>query len=165
MFVVICLYVFNPTRQIRIGTFLVWFFGMSIIIIAIPLAVTLDFGITESSDGSNESSTGGFDTNTQGTVEVNQFAHFNQNNGFGFSTDGLKFTYESVGFDLGLLNENDRQEVIEKQPSEGETGYESLIGFNGELTIGPGSLIFWWILILPLLILKTDKLNELFEEE
>ena len=88
-----------------------------------------------------------------------------QNNGFGFSTDGLKFTYESVGFDLGLLNENDRQEVIEKQPSEGETGYESLIGFNGELTIGPGSLIFWWILILPLLILKTDKLNELFEEE
>jgi len=78
--------------------------------------------------------------------------------------NGVKFTYESMGFDLGLLDEEDRENIIENAPLEGEPGYESLIGFDGELTIGPGSLITWWLLIVPLLILNLIEPRESFEE-
>ena len=165
MLAAICLYNYNPNSKIRIGTFIVWGFGLTIILIAIPLAAAIDFGIAESGDDSDESSTGGFDTNTQDTVQANQFAHFEQDNGFGFSKNGLKFTYESVGFDLGLINEGDRQEVIDNPPSEGEPAYDSLIRFNGELTIGPGSLVLWWTFILPLLILNSNDSTKFPEEE
>jgi len=165
MFAVICLSLIRPIRSIKIATVVTWLIGISIILIAIPLAIATDFGISSGDESGGESSTGGFDTNTQETVEVNQFAHFQQDSGFGISLDGIKFTYDSMGFDLGLLDEEDRENIIENAPVEGEPGYESLIGFDGELTIGPGSLITWWLLIAPLLILNLIETRELFEEE
>ena len=165
MFAVFCLSLIRPIPSVKIATVATWLIGISVILIAIPLAIATDFGISGGNESGGESSTGGFDTNTQETVEVNQFAHFQQDSGFGISLNGIKFTYESRGFDLGLLDEEDRENIIENAPLEGEPGYESLIGFDGELTIGPGSLITWWLLILPLLILILIEPRESIEEE
>ena len=165
MFAVFCLSLVRSIPSVKIATVATWLIGISIILIAIPLAIATDFGISGGNESGGESSTGGFDTNTQETVEVNQFAHFQQDSGFGVSLNGIKFTYESMGFDLGLLDEEDRENITENAPLEGEPGYESLIGFDGELTIGPGSLITWWLLILPLLILNLIEPRESIEEE
>ena len=115
--------------------------------------------------GRRGSATGGFDTNTQETVEVDQFAHFEQDGDVGLSFDGISFTYDSVGFDLGLLAEGDRQAVIESAPTEGEPGYESLIGFHGEMTIGPGPILTWWLLTAPLVIVNLRGHRDPLEEE
>jgi len=165
MFAAIFLSVVRPIRSIRIANVTTWIIGILIILIAIPLAVATDFGISDGNDSGDGSSTGGFDTNTQETVEVNQFAHFRQDSGFGIYFEGIEFTYESIGFDLGLLDEEDRDKVIETAPIEGDPGYESLIGFDGKLMIGPGPIITWWLLIAPLVVLNLIETRESFEEE
>jgi len=134
LFAALCLSSARPTIPLRAAAALVWLLGTVVILTAVPLAAAADFGISGGEDV-GESSTGGFDTNAQETVEVDQFAHFEQDGDMGLSFDGISFTYDSVGFDLGLLAEEDRQAVIESAPTEGESGYESLIGFHGEMTI------------------------------
>ena len=81
------------------------------------------------------------------------------------SSKGLVFTYDSTGFDLGLLEEGERQAVIDSAPSEGQPGYESLIGFHGELVAGPGQIFSWWFLILPLYAFSLRQRTKSDEEE
>ena len=154
----------RPTIPLRAAAALVGLLGTVVILTAVPLAAAADFGISGGEDV-GESSTGGFDTNAQETVEVDQFAHFEQDGDMGLSFDGISFTYDSVGFDLGLLAEEDRQAVIESAPTEGEPGYESLIGFHGEMTIGPGPILTWWLLTAPLVIVNLRSHREPLEEE
>ena len=164
LFAALCLSSARPTTPLRAAAALVWLLGTVVILTAVPLAAAADFGISGGEDG-GESSTGGFDTNTQETVEVDQFAHFEQDGDVGLSFDGISFTYDSVGFDLGLLAEGDRQAVIESAPTEGEPGYESLIGFHGEMTIGPGPILTWWLLTAPLVIVNLRGHRDPLEEE
>jgi len=164
LFAALCLSSARPTIPLRAAAALVWLLGTVVILTAVPLAAAADFGISGGEDV-GESSTGGFDTNAQETVEVDQFAHFEQDGDMGLSFDGISFTYDSVGFDLGLLAEEDRQAVIESAPTEGEPGYESLIGFHGEMTIGPGPILTWWLLTAPLVIVNLRGHREILEEE
>jgi len=164
LFAALCLSSARPTIPLRAAAALVWLLGTVVILTAVPLAAAADFGISGGEDV-GESSTGGFDTNAQETVEVDQFAHFEQDGDMGLSFDGISFTYDSVGFDLGLLAEEDRQAVIESAPTEGESGYESLIGFHGEMTIGPGPILTWWLLTAPLVIVNLRSHGEPLEEE
>ena len=164
LFAALCLSPARPTTPLRAAAALVWLLGTVVILTAVPLAAAADFGISGGEDV-GESSTGGFDTNAQETVEVDQFAHFEQDGDMGLSFDGISFTYDSVGFDLGLLAEEDRQAVIESAPTEGEPGYESLIGFHGEMTIGPGPILTWWLLTAPLVIVNLRSHGEPLEEE
>jgi hypothetical protein len=164
LFAALCLSSARPTTPFRAAAALVWLLGTVVILTAVPLAAAADFGISGGEDV-GESSTGGFDTNAQETVEVDQFAHFEQDGDMGLSFDGISFTYDSVGFDLGLLAEEDRQAVIESAPTEGEPGYESLIGFHGEMTIGPGPILTWWLLTAPLVIVNLRSHGEPLEEE
>ena len=164
LFAALCLSSARPTTPFRAAAALVWLLGTVVILTAVPLAAAADFGISGGEDV-GESSTGGFDTNAQETVEVDQFAHFEQDGDMGLSFDGISFTYDSVGFDLGLLAEEDRQAVIESAPTEGESGYESLIGFHGEMTIGPGPILTWWLLTAPLVIVNLRSHGEPLEEE
>jgi hypothetical protein len=128
-----------------------WISCFILIIFLIPLAAAADFGIfSGSNDGQENSATGGFDSNTQDSVQVDQFAHFSSDSGSKFSSRGIIFTYQSSGFDLGLLEEEDRGEVIDNPPEDGEPGYESLIRFDGELVAGPGPMVTWWLLTLPI---------------
>ena len=155
----------RPSTLTRATVALVWLLGTVVILTAVPLAVAADFGISGDEDSEGESSTGGFDTNTQETVEVDQFAHFEQDGDMGLSFDGISFSYDSVGFDLGLLAEEDRQAVIDSAPAEGEPGYESLVGFHGEMTIGPGPILTWWLLTAPLVIVNLRSHRDSLEEE
>ena len=164
LFAALCLSSARPTIPLRAAAALVWLLGTVVILTAVPLAAAADFGISGGEDV-GESSTGGFDTNAQETVEVDQFAHFEQDGDMGLSFDGISFTYDSVGFDLGLLAEEDRQAVIESAPTEGEPGYESLIGFHGEMTIGPGPILTWWLLTAPLIIVNLRGHRDSLEEE
>ena len=164
LFAALCLSSTRPTTPLRAAAALVWLLGTVVILTAVPLAAAADFGISGGEDGGG-SATGGFDTNTQETVEVDQFAHFEQDGDVGLSFDGISFTYDSVGFDLGLLAEGDRQAVIESAPTEGEPGYESLIGFHGEMTIGPGPILTWWLLTAPLVIVNLRGHRDPLEEE
>ena len=157
--------IIKPIRWIKISAVSTWIFGVLVILIAVPLAIAIDFGIFDIDDGNNQSTTGGFDTNAGETVGYDQFAHFDEDNSLDFSLGGIDFSYESIGFDLGLVNEEDRKNITEKAPIEGEKGYDSLIAFSGELNIGPGPLIDWWLLILPLLFVILFGNSELFEEE
>ena len=155
----------RPSTLTRVTVALVWLLGTVVILTAVPLAAAADFGISGDEDSGGGSSTGGFDTNTQETVEINQFAHFEQDGGMGLSFDGISFSYDSVGFDLGLLAEEDRQAVIDSAPVEGESGYESMIAFKGELSIGPGAILTWWLFTAPLIIVSLRGHRELLEEE
>ena len=164
LFAALCLSSARPTIPLRAAAALVWLLGTVVILTAVPLAAAADFGISGGEDV-GESSTGGFDTNAQETVEVDQFAHFEQDGDMGLSFDGISFTYDSVGFDLGLLAEEDRQAVIDSAPAEGEPGYESLVGFHGEMTIGPGPILTWWLLTAPLVIVNLRSHRDSLEEE
>ena len=50
-------------------------------------------------------------------------------------------------------------------PAEGEPGYESLIGFQGEMIVGPGPILTWWLLTAPLVIVNLRSHRDSLEEE
>ena len=156
----------RPSRRADAAAGLSWLACLTLIVLGVPLAAAADFGIFGSDEGGESgSSTGGFDSETDGSVAIDQFAHFSSSTSSGVSPSGLLFTYDSTGFDLGLLDEGERQGVIDSAPSEGQAGYASLIGFHGELVVGPGPIVSWWFLILPLYAysLRGGKQSE--EEE
>jgi len=157
----------RPSRRVDAIAGMTWLSCLALIVLGVPMAAAADFGIfgSDGNEGGTGSSTGGFDSDTDGSVSVDQFAHFSSRTDTGLSSSGLVFYYDSDGFDLGLLDKNDRRAVIDSAPSEGEPGYESMIAFHGELVAGPGKIFSWWFLILPLYAfsLKREKNHE--EEE
>ena len=165
LFILVCMSYIRPTRIIKTVTISTWVTGAFIILISIPLAIAIDFGITDMGNDENSSSTGGFDTNTKETVEEDQFAHFEEKNDFDFSFNRINFYYESLGFDLGLVDEDDRANVSIHPPIEGEKHYDSLIQFNGEMNIKTGDIMMWWLLIAPLLYVVLIENRKFFEEE
>jgi len=155
-----------PKKIIKISVPIVWALGTIMVVSAIPISGAIDFGIIDSDDqNSQSSSTGGFDANTQDSVSSDQFAHFTDKNNFELKFTGILLTYDSVGYDLGLLNEEDRQDVIDSPPEKDSENYESLIRFHGELNISLGQIVFWWSLLLPLIIFSNLNKTENEEEE
>ena len=156
----------KPRRLTRGISGFLWASCLVVIALGVPLSAVADFGIFSGGEGDSEgSSTGGFDSETTDSVSVDQFAHFSSRTGQSASLEGLIFTYDSVGFDLGLLEEDERQLVIEVAPEEGEPGYESLIRFHGEVVAGPGSIVSWWFLILPPMVYGLIGTSPMDEEE
>ena len=122
-------------------SYVAWFIlGLSILI-QVPMSAISDFGLNE--DG--ESSTGGFDSANNDEVSVNQFAHYSSDSGIGIEFFSINFEYTSQGYDLGLLDEEDRELVIQTPPNVGEEGYESYIKFDAEMKAGPGPVFYWWL--------------------
>ena len=156
----------RPSRRADTAAGISWLACLAMIVLGVPMAAAADFGIFGSDQGGEtSSSTGGFDSETDGSVSIDQFAHFSSRTSNGLSSTGLVFTYESSGYDLGLLDEGDRQAVIDSAPSEGQPGHESLIGFHGELVAGPGPIFSWWFLILPLYAYSLRRGKKSDEEE
>ena len=110
-------------------------------LIQVPLSAVDDFGLSDE----GKSSTGGFDSANNDEVSVNQFAHFESNSGFGLDIFSLKFDYSSNGFDLGLLEPDERQSVIDNKPKAGDSGYNSYVKFEAEMNAGPSESIYWLI--------------------
>jgi hypothetical protein len=154
-------YEINQSRRLKFAIFFSWSITILILLVAVPFAFANDFGIYSDS----ESSTGGFDSDTKDAVASNQFAHFIDDSNFGISFDGIYFEYQSSGFDLGLLDEADRQSVIDNKPQEGDKGHESLIEFEGIVNIGPGNSIFWLFFAGLILFINSPQTPKSDEEE
>ena len=156
----------RPSWKLKTGLVVVWLIGSVVIVTAVPIAVAYDFGVTGDGGEGESSSTGGFDTATQqNSVGVDQFAHYQESGDVNVQISGISFYFDSVGFDLGLLEEEERQAVIDQPPSPGEPAYDSLVRFHGELNVGPGEILSWWLLTSPVLVLSilgisSKKLEE-----
>ena len=121
-----------------------WLICLLFIAVGVPLAAAADFGFFSGGEGEGGgSSTGGFDSDNADSVSVDQF----------------------VGYALGLLEEEQRQAVLDSPPGEGERGHDSLIRFHGELAIGPGAIVSWWFLSLPLMAFMLKPGHTGDEEE
>ena len=88
LFASLCLSIRRPSRLVTAAVAAIWLIGSVVILAVVPLSAAADFGI---SDDGEESSTGGFDTNTQETVEVDQFAHFEAESSLDISFDRISF--------------------------------------------------------------------------
>ena len=157
----------RPSRRSKSGLVTMWLIGMIVILTAVPMAIAMDFGIAGAGESDDSSSTGGFDSATQqNSVGEDQFAHYRETSGTSFDLNGITFRFDSVGYDLGLLEQDERQAVIDSPPSEGEPGYESLIRFHGEMEVGPGEILHWWIMtLIPILLTLTCQSHMATEEE
>lgn len=122
-------------------TLLAWIILGFSLILQVPMSAISDFGLSEDS----ESSTGGFDSANNDEVSVDQFAHYSSDFGMSLDIFSLRFDYNSQGYDLGLLVEEDRQPVIDNPPQDGESGYESFIQFKAEMKAGTGPVVYWWL--------------------
>ncbi|MAU85830.1 MAG: hypothetical protein CMA21_04435 [Euryarchaeota archaeon] len=157
----------RTTLKIKFGLMTGWAIGTIVILVAVPMAIAMDFGIAGGDEADDSSSTGGFDSAThQSSVGDDQFAHYQETSGMSFGFNGITFNFESVGYDLGILEENERQAVIDHPPSEGEPGYESLIGFHGQVNVNPGEILNWWVMtLLPIILVLKSKDSRATEEE
>lgn len=95
--------------------------------------------------------------------EGGQFAHMDSETKMGFDLGGPVVYFEISGFDLGLVDEENRSSVSHSKPKPGEIGYDSYIEFEGELRTESGFAIVPW-LILPFVWFKPIKQLSLEEE-
>ena len=162
LIVLFCLCAFegvkNLNRNWMKASLAVWLLLGAMLVFQLPIAAVSDFGMDEG----GESSTGGFDTANNDEVSVSQFAHFESEGGLAVELLALRFDYNSQGFDLGLLDEEDRQAVIDDAPAPDEPGYESFIRFEGEMKAGPGPVMLWWLVLGALVLycmreMRTDS--------
>jgi len=129
-----------PKMRLYIPIF-IWFLGFIGFVVIVPLGVISSFGF----DGP----TGGFSDETEDT----DFAHMNVNTGFDIELDGMTFTIQTLGFDLGLVPLEDHESVKQNAPQEGEENYDSLIGFNAFLELEFSDGLKYWSYILVIFIL------------
>ena len=129
-----------PKMRLYLPIF-IWFLGFIGFVVIVPLGVISSFGF----DGP----TGGFSDETEDT----DFAHMNVNTGFDIELDGMTFTIQTLGFDLGLVPLEDHESVKQNAPQEGEENYDSLIGFNAYLELEFSDGLKYWSYILVIFIL------------
>ena len=129
-----------PKMRLYLPIF-IWFLGFIGFVVIVPLGVISSFGF----DGP----TGGFSDETEDT----DFAHMNVNTGFDIELDGMTFTIQTLGFDLGLVPLEDHESVKQNAPQEGEENYDSLIGFNAFLELEFSDGLKYWSYILVIFIL------------
>ncbi|RAH15167.1 MAG: hypothetical protein CMB56_003370 [Methanobacteriota archaeon] len=129
---------------------LVWFLGFIGFIIIVPMGVLNSFGF--------EGPTGGFSDET----EESEFAHLNVDTSFDIDTEGIIFTIETLGFDLGLVPSDEQDNVSQNKPAEGEENYDSLIGFDAYLQLEFSDALSYWcyIPIIITLVYFVDRIDK-----
>ncbi|HIH82310.1 MAG TPA: hypothetical protein HA340_00015 [Candidatus Thalassarchaeaceae archaeon] len=132
------------TRGVAIG---VWFAGLFALTILVPVSVVTGF----SSDGMQPGD--GFDTDEKNGAK--QFAHGTFDSGLEVSPVAIVWSFESEGYDLGLVEEQHRDSVRQSPPEEGEHGADSFIRFAGDVSIVTSEGVWFWLSIPLFLILIT----------
>ena len=105
-----------------------------------------------------EGPTGGFSDET----EESEFAHLNVDTSFDIDTEGIIFTIETLGFDLGLVPSDEQDNVSQNKPAEGEENYDSLIGFDAYLQLEFSDALSYWcyIPIIITLVYFVDRIDK-----
>ena len=137
------------TRGVAIG---VWFAGLFALTILVPVSVVTGF----SSDGMQPGD--GFDTDEKNGAK--QFAHSTFDSGLEVSPVAIVWSFESEGYDLGLVEEQHRDSVRQSPPGEGEPGADSFIRFAGDVSIVTSEGVWFWLAVPLFFILITvlDKI-------
>lgn len=130
--------IIRPMKIIRGATIGLWFVGLFALVILVPTSVVTGFG-ADAQPGD------GFDTGEESGQT--QFAHSNFNSDLDFSLGAIVWSFESEGYDLGLVEEQHRDSVRQSPPEEGAPGSDSFIRFSGDVSIVTSEGVWFWFSI------------------
>jgi len=114
------------------------FGGILCISLLIPIAAVSDFGF-----GGGEKSSGGFTTGESDSADINEFAYYNSNSDIYISSEGLVLEFNSEGYDLALMSEEEREQVTQEKPQ----NKEHWIAFEAKITANSNSTLIYWLLV------------------
>lgn len=135
----------------------VWGFTAFLLIVMVPMSLFGGY-----SEDSGPEARGALETGDETGKE--QFAHSSFDSTLSLHSTGIIFGFDSSGYDLGLLNESQRDAVKESPPNEGEDGAEAFIRFAGEVSISLGDGIIAWVAV-PIIPLTFHFLGSKNEED
>ena len=118
-----------------------WAFCL-LLFICLPLAWTGDMGQTLDSGLPEE----------QGPDEQEAFVHVNSETHFEIVYIGVEFHFEGDGWDLGMIDEEERGAVIAEPPDDENGTHDAHIGWDGEISLRYGMALTIWLIVGVLLL-------------
>jgi hypothetical protein len=151
------------TRGLVIGF---WFAGLFALAVLIPISV-ISGSLGDGGEGADEGQPGdGFDTGEESGAE--QFAHNTFESNLDVHLSAIVWSFDSSGYDLGLVEEQHRDSVRQSPPDVGEPGADSFLRFAGkiEIVVTDGVWIWlaipiFWVLITIMATMSTRLLSEM----
>lgn len=121
--------------------FSLWAVGL-LLFIYLPLAWMGDMGQTLDSGLPEE----------QGPDEQEAFVHVNSETHFEVVYIGLEFHFEGDGWDLGMIDEGERDAAIAGPPDDENGTHDAHIGWDGEISLRYGMALTIWLIVGVLLL-------------
>ena len=117
-----------------------WAFTAFALLVIVPMSLLGGYASVEEPEPS-----GGLETG--GEAGEGQFAHSELESDLSLKIIGVEWSFDSSGYDLGLVAEEHREAVATTPPEEGEPGQDAFIRFVGEVVISAGNGTIAWLLI------------------
>jgi hypothetical protein len=121
--------------------FSLWSVGF-LLFICLPIAWMVDVGQTLDSGLPEE----------QGPNESEAFVHVNSDTHSELVFIGIEFHFEGDGWDLGMIEEENRNATIEEAPDDENGTHDAHIGWDGEVSLRYGDSLTIWLAIGVLLL-------------
>jgi len=132
--------------QVRIRKrwmFAFWGIGL-ILFVSLPLAWMGDMGQSLDSGLPEE----------QGPEEEEAFVHVNSESNFEVVFIGVEFHFMGDGWDLGMVDEEERNSTIEEPPSDED--HDAHIAWDGQISLRYGNALTIWLTIGLLLLVMAS---------
>ena len=117
-----------------------WAFTAFALLVIVPMSLLGGYASVEEPEPSGGLETG--DESGEG-----QFAHSELESDLSLKVIGVEWSFDSSGYDLGLVDEEHREAVATTPPEEGEPGHDAFIRFVGEVSINAGNGMVAWLFI------------------
>ena len=117
-----------------------WAFTAFALLVIVPMSLLGGYASVEEPEPS-----GGLETGDE--AGEGQFAHSELESDLSLKIIGVEWSFDSSGYDLGLVAEEHREAVATTPPEEGEPGHDAFIRFVGEVVISAGNGMVAWLLI------------------
>ena len=88
----------------------------------------------------------------QGPDEQEAFVHVNSETHFEIVYIGVEFHFEGDGWDLGMIDEEERGAVIAEPPDDENGTHDAHIGWDGEISLRYGMALTIWLIVGVLLL-------------
>ena len=113
-----------------------WMVGL-LLFISLPVSWMGDMGQTLDSGLPEE----------QGPDEQEAFVHVNSDTHFEVVYIGVKFHFQGDGWDLGMIDEEERNATIAEPPEDENGTHDAHIGWDGEISLRYGKAISTWLAV------------------